>query len=36
MQENKKILEKQMQEERMRKLKNKNEIKIPTNTTYGP
>ena len=34
--ENRRILEKQMEEEKQRKLLDKNEIKVPSNTTYGP
>ncbi|CDW91113.1 UNKNOWN [Stylonychia lemnae] len=34
--ETRKILEQQMKEEQYRKYLQKNEIKIPTNTTYGP
>lgn len=34
--ETRKILEQQMKEEQYRKFMQKNEIKIPTNTSYGP
>ena len=34
--ENRRILEKQIQEQQMRKFITKNEHKLPTNTTFGP
>ena len=36
MQENKLILERQMEEEKLRKRAVKDEVKQPTGTTYGP